>query len=77
MSSKNYLELITPNSFLKFTVNPSLMLRNNANSYHWKCDPLSRSNLVKTLNMHDDSHAYFIHIKALWYESYLLSLREN
>ena len=73
-SSENDLEIITPSSFLRFNINPSLMLRDSIDCSLWECDLPSRSDLVKTLDLRDQ---LFSHFKSLWYESYLLNLQDN
>ena len=72
--SENDLEIITPSSFLRFNINPSLMLRDSKDCSLWECDLPSRSDLVKTLDLRDQ---LFSHFKSLWYELYLLNLRDN
>ena len=63
-SSENDLEIITPSSFLRFNINPSLMLRDSKDCNLWECDLPSRSDLVKTLDLRDQ---LFSHFKSLWY----------
>lgn len=73
-SSDNDLESITPNSFLRFNANPFLLLRQSDENRLWETDPPSRETLVKSLELRNE---IFEHFRELWYESYLLSLREN
>ena len=73
-SSDNDLEAITPNCFVKLHANPSLMFRTTDDSPLWKEDPPSQSALDTTLTIRDEA---FDHFKNLWYQSYLLSLREQ
>ena len=71
-SSSESLEFITPNSFLKLHGNSSLTLRGNDNDV-W-IDDQSQPLLEKTLQLQEEIIENF---KKLWYESYLLSLREH
>ena len=71
-SSSESLEFITPNSFLKLHGNSSLTLRGNDNDV-W-IDDQSQPLLEKTLELQEEIIENF---KKLWYESYLLSLREH
>ena len=71
-SSSESLEFITPNSFLKLHGNSSLVLRRDDNDV-W-IDDQSQPLLEKTLELQEEIMENF---KKLWYESYLLSLREH
>ena len=71
-SSTAGLEFITPNSFIKIHGNSSLILRDDENDM-W-VDDSSQPNLAKTLEIQEE---IFENFKKLWYESYLLSLREH
>ena len=71
-SSTDKLEFITPNSFLKLHGNSSLVLRGD-DSEVW-VDDQSQPLLEKTLEKQEEIMENF---KKLWYESYLLSLREH
>ena len=70
--SSDSLEFITPNSFLKLYGNSSLTLRGNDNDV--RIDDQSQPLLEKTLELQEEIIENF---KKLWYESYLLSLREH
>ena len=65
-SSKNNLEAITPNFFLKYNTNSHLLLRQSEDGQLWDRDPPSREAFASTLSA-----------RELWYENYLLSLREH
>ena len=71
-SSSESLEFITPNSFLKLNGNSSLTLGGNDNDV-W-IDDQSQPLLEKTFELQEEIIENF---KKLWYESYLLSLREH
>ena len=71
-SSNDDLEIITPNSFLKFNTNPFLMLRQSGDEYIWEDDPPSRSTLIQAI---EARNKLFDHFKEVWYNQYLLSLR--
>ena len=71
-SSTEGLEFITTNSFLKFHGNSSLILRGDDNEV-W-VDDLSQPSLERTLELQEEILENF---KKLWYENYLLSLREH
>ena len=73
-STDDDLEIITPNSFLRFNTNPFLLLRQSDDSKLWEVDPPSRDSLVETLELRNE---IFSHFKDLWYSSYLLGLREH
>ena len=70
-TSTSELEFVTPNSFLKLHGNPSLILRGDEEIW---VDDQSQPNLEKTLEVQEDVLEQF---KKLWYDSYLLSLREH
>ena len=72
-SSDNDLETITPNCFLK--ANPKCNVISRFDEVPiWERDPTSRDNLIETLSSRDEMLSHF---KGLWYDSYLLSLRET
>ena len=66
------LEFITPNSFLKLYSNSSLVLRKSEKDV-WRGEQ-DTSTLDKTLNTQEEILNNF---KTMWYENYLLSLREH
>ena len=68
-SSSDELEFITPNSFLKINGNSSLILRDNNDI--WVDD---QETLENTLVIQEE---IFENFKKLWYNEYLLSLREH
>ena len=70
-ASNRELEYITPNSFLKLHGNSSLILRENSNVWTEETSP---ENLEHTLTKQEELYENF---RKLWYESYLLSLRER
>ena len=70
-TSENDLEAITPNCFLRFCGNSSLILRENISVWD---DLPSQNDLENTL---DKRREAFEHFRNMWYESYLLSLREH
>src|SRR5215469_464820 len=69
--NSNTLEAITPNSFLKLHNNSSLLLSKESNE--WK-DEENKEILDLTLEKQNELYEYFKH---LWYNEYLLSLRES
>ena len=71
-SGTDDFQIITPNSFIKMHSNSSLILR-SGNDDVW-VDSSSGSDLEKTLEHQENMYEEF---KRLWYESYLLSLREH
>ena len=71
-SSDSGLEIITPNSFLKPYSNSELFL--NINDEVWDGEPPRRSDLLVSLEAREINFEKF---KRLWYEEYLLSLRET
>ena len=71
-SSSANLEFITPNSFLRIHENSSLMLRSEEEDV-WQKQPDPNS-LNKSLELQEELITTF---KTLWYENYLLSLREH
>ena len=73
-SSENDLEVITPSSFLKFYLNPHLMFKESDEGYLWEQDPPSRDTLIQSIALRDE---VFRDFKEQWYQTYLLSLREN
>ena len=72
-SSDNDLETISPNCFLKTDRNCNVILRFDEDPI-WERDPPSRDGLVDVLSSRDELLSHF---KKLWYDSYLLSLRES
>ena len=72
-SSDNDLECITPNCFLKADPSGSIILR-AGDSSNWETDPPSREALSESLASRDEILSHF---KEMWYEQYLLSLRET
>ena len=72
-SSDNDLETITPNCFLKTDSDCNVLLRFDEDPL-WERDPPSRDTVVAALASRDECLAHF---KELWYNSYLLSLRET
>ena len=70
-SSSENLEFITPNSFLKLHGNSSLILRDDSNVW---VDDTGQPSLERTVELQEDILENF---RKLWYESYLLSLREH
>ena len=72
-SSDNDLETITPNCFLKADPKCNVILRFDEDPI-WERDPTSRDNLIEALPSRDEM---FSHFKELWYDIYLLSLRET
>ena len=72
-SSDNDLETITPNCFLKADPKCNVILRFDEDPI-WERDPTSRDNLIDALSSRDEMLSHF---KELWYDSYLLSLRET
>ena len=71
-ASTSNLEFITPNSFLKLHGNSSLILRGEDENV-WVED-VDQKTLTRTLELQEE---VFDNFKTLWYESYLLSLRER
>jgi len=74
-SSENDLDVISPNSFLHLSGNHNLVLRSTTqNDYLWNQTPPTQKNLDQTLDLQEETCDKF---KQLWYDSYLLSLREH
>ena len=73
-SSENNLEAITPSCFLRCNANSHLLLTQEEDCQLWDRDPPSRESFISTLSSRDE---IFDHFRELWYENYLLSLREN
>ena len=71
--SDSNLDIITPNCFLRPNVNEGLMMRMDEQNL---CDsePPSRSKIIKSMKLRDEMLSEF---RELWYDSYLLSLREH
>ncbi|KAL7630818.1 UNVERIFIED_CONTAM: hypothetical protein RMT77_018969 [Armadillidium vulgare] len=65
------IEIITPNSFLRLNCNSSLILRGESENV-WK--ETNQNKLEQTL---DTQEELFNKFKQLWYQEYLLSLRES
>ena len=72
-SSDCGLDIITPNSFLRPNANAGLMIKLDDQDI-WDTEPPSQSDVLKSIQTRDDM---VIHFRELWYESYLLSLREQ
>ena len=72
-SSDNDLETVTPNCFLKADPNGNVILRFDEDPI-WDRDPTSRDTLIDALSSRDE---LLSHSKELWYDKYLLSLRET
>ena len=73
-SSENDLEPITPNCFLKGTNSSQSLLRPQEDTPLWEHEAPTRESLLSTLDNRDNS---LMHFKQLWYDDYLLSLREH
>ena len=74
-SSEVDLDVISPNSFLKLHGNSNLILRGSLdNDYLWDTDSPTHNDLNRTLDIQEETFDKF---KQLWYDSYLLSLREH
>ena len=71
--SDSNLEVITPNCFIRPNANEGIMLRMDDRDI-CKSDPPSRLNVIKSIELRDTLLSKF---KELWYDSYLLSLREQ
>ena len=67
------MKTITPNCFLKADPKCNVLLRFDEDPI-WERDPTSRDNLIEALSSRDEMLSHF---KELWYDSYLLSLRET
>jgi hypothetical protein len=65
-------EVITPNSFLKLNGNNSLILKETLSDDVWDRETI-QSRLEKSLALQDK---LFVNFRQMWYENYLLSLRE-
>ena len=72
-SSDSGLEIITPNNFLKPNVNAGLVLKVDDQNI-WDSDPPSQSDVLNSIHTRDSMVDRF---RELWYETYLLSLREQ
>ena len=72
-SSDNDLETITPNCFLNAGPNCNVLLRFDEDPI-WERDPTSGDKLIDALSSREEMLSHF---KELWYDSYLLSLRET
>jgi hypothetical protein len=71
-SEAGELEILTPNSFLKLYTNTSLILRPKENE-NWG-EESNRNSLTNTLKHQE---ALYDNFRRMWYEDYLLSLREQ
>ena len=67
------LEIITPSSFIKPNVNAGLLLKLDDRNI-WDSDHPSQSDVVSSIQTRDNMGSRF---RDLWYESYLLSMREQ
>ena len=72
-SSDNDLVTITPNCFMKADPNCNTISRFDEDPI-WERDPTSRDTFLDALFSRDELLSHF---KELWYNSYLLSLRET
>ena len=72
-SNDNDLEIITPNSFLRPNTNNNFNFEANIET-GIDVEPPSRTELIETLEIRDEVLNKF---KKLWYEDYLISLRES
>ena len=73
-SSDNDLEAITPNCFIKLHCYPSLTFRQVDETPLWEESAPSQDTLDRSLSTREEA---FQHFRKLWYDSYLLSLREQ
>ena len=69
--SNKDLECLTPNSFLKLHENSSLILRDESDVWTEGPSPMQLDNTLSR------QEAMFENFRKLWYENYLLSLRET
>ena len=67
------LEVITPNSFLKPNVNAGVMLKLEDRDI-FRSDPVSQADVISSI---ETRNAMLNKFRELWYESYLLGLREQ
>ena len=67
------MEIITPNGFIKRNVNAGLLLELDDRNI-WDSDSPSQSDVVSSIQTCDNMVSRF---RELWYESYLLSMREQ
>lgn len=76
VSSGDEMLPLTPNSFFKFhdTSCINIHMDHDRNDPLWEREPPTRQQLVSSL---DRINEKFVHFKNLWYEQYLLSLRER
>ena len=72
-STSNDLTPLTPNSFLKIHSNSALAIKSNKDDRDPDFNAPSRDNLIASL---DNVNSKFEYFRSLWYDSYLLSLRE-
>ena len=73
-SSNDTIVPLTPNSFLKLHGDETLVYnQDNINDPLWIEDPTSKDILIESLNALKTKYNFF---KTLWYERYLLGLRE-
>ena len=74
-SSENDLDVISPNSFLQLQGNHNLILRSpTQNDYLWNQSPPGQKDLDHILDLQEETFDKF---KQLWFDSYLLGLREH
>ena len=73
-SSDSNLDVISPNSFLQLHGNSNLVLKCPNNDYLWTKEGPNNFDLNKTLDVQEEM---FYNFKNQWYDSYLLSLREQ
>lgn len=66
------LKIVTPNSFLKLHGNSNLILRDSKENEIWLEDS-DRDKLTKALEFQEEKFEEF---KRLWYQTYLLNLRD-
>ena len=69
--SSDKLEPITPNCFLHPNANSNIII-DQEDPALWNSEPLSRTDLVESLNVRQ---ILFNNFREMWYENYLLSLR--
>ena len=76
ISSDDEMIPLTPNSFFKHhdTSCIDIRIESDRNDPIWEKDPPSRQRIILSLNKINEKFDYF---KSLWYQEYLLSLRER
>ena len=72
--SDDNLDIITPNYFLKFNSNPSVMISNHDELNLWDEKPISQNDIVESLIIKQETFEEF---REKWYNQYLLNLRET